>query len=244
MSQHDYSLLTPGVTGNSFRDDLEAMVKAAASCNSGPLEPSPTFPNMLWADTTTNELKQRNLVNSAWITIGNLGVANLNLVTPTALNAATNLLVTKASRRKHFFYGGHAVGTAGSTQTIPTSAWSNLSTYIVPIDDPESLFNTTTKKYTCPTAGYYTIDYRVRLVTPGAANLGNVAVNITNNTTSSQYTAYQNFVNLPAVVVSGSVTFSLAQGQEVELWSFNSVTGSTIILERASLIISFSPFNL
>ena len=55
--------------------------------NSGSAEPSTKYAYMLWADTTTGLLKIRNAANSAWITIGALGTANLGLIPTTAIGS-------------------------------------------------------------------------------------------------------------------------------------------------------------
>ena len=68
MSQHDYDLANQA--GAAFRTDLNNALLAIVGQNSGATAPATTFAYMLWADTTTGLLKQRNAANSAWITIG------------------------------------------------------------------------------------------------------------------------------------------------------------------------------
>jgi microcystin-dependent protein len=77
MAQHDYIL--ENQSGPSFRADLNGAMQAIATNNSGSTEPSPTYAYQFWADTTAGLWKQRNGANSAWITIGTLGAANLGL---------------------------------------------------------------------------------------------------------------------------------------------------------------------
>ena len=55
--------------------------------NSGSVEPSEMYAYMFWADTTTGNLKVRNAANSAWITVGALGTANLGLIPTTAIGS-------------------------------------------------------------------------------------------------------------------------------------------------------------
>lgn len=67
MPQHDYVLAN--AAGAAFRSDLNNALAAIVSQNSGATEPAPMFAYMLWPDTTTGILKQRNAANSAWISL-------------------------------------------------------------------------------------------------------------------------------------------------------------------------------
>lgn len=53
--------------------------------NSGSAEPAEMYAYMLWADTTSDNLKIRNAANNAWVTIGALGTANLGLIPTSAI---------------------------------------------------------------------------------------------------------------------------------------------------------------
>ena len=65
MSQHDYSLANGD--GATFRADLNAALAAILSGNSGSTAPTTTAPFMLWFDTSTGVLKQRNAGDTAWL---------------------------------------------------------------------------------------------------------------------------------------------------------------------------------
>lgn len=68
MAQHDYDIANaPGAT---VRADINNVLDAIVSLNSGAAAPTTTFPYMIWLDTTNNVIKQRNAANSAWITLG------------------------------------------------------------------------------------------------------------------------------------------------------------------------------
>lgn len=84
MSQHSFSI--PDQSGATFLTDLNAALDAIASTSAGASQPGTTYPYQLWADTTAGLLKIRNGANSAWVTIGALGSANLGLA---ALAGAT-----------------------------------------------------------------------------------------------------------------------------------------------------------
>jgi hypothetical protein len=66
--QHDYVINdNPGAI---VRTDINNVLQAIVTNNSGATAPSPTFPNMWWYDTSTGLLKRRNNANDAWITLG------------------------------------------------------------------------------------------------------------------------------------------------------------------------------
>jgi len=77
MSQHDYSLADQ--TGASFRSDLNGVLGAIVTQNSGATEPSTMFAFQQWADTTAGLAKIRNAANTAWVTIGKLASVGLDL---------------------------------------------------------------------------------------------------------------------------------------------------------------------
>ena len=79
MSQStDYSIAN--ATGSAVRADLNSVFGAVATNNSGSSAPSTMYSYMWWADTTANKLKMRNGANSAWIEIGTLDTANLDIL--------------------------------------------------------------------------------------------------------------------------------------------------------------------
>lgn len=68
MSQHDYDVANGG--GATVRADLNAVLGAIATNNSGASAPSTTFAHEWWADTTSGLLQQRNAANTGWIVRG------------------------------------------------------------------------------------------------------------------------------------------------------------------------------
>jgi hypothetical protein len=77
MAQHDYDIANG--TGAAVRTDINNVLDAIVSHNSGSSAPSTTFSYQFWADTTAGLLKIRNGANSAWVTVGSLSLANLGL---------------------------------------------------------------------------------------------------------------------------------------------------------------------
>lgn len=65
--------------GATFRAALNTSLAAIITQNSGASSPPVTYAYMLWADTTTGLLKQRDSLNASWITLGTLGSAYLGL---------------------------------------------------------------------------------------------------------------------------------------------------------------------
>ena len=69
-SQEDYDIANQSFP--SFRADLNNNFGATVSNNSGATEPTTTFPFLLWADTTSGKMKQRNASDTAFIEIWDL----------------------------------------------------------------------------------------------------------------------------------------------------------------------------
>lgn len=70
MSQHDYNIANGG--GAAVRSDINSALGAIQSLNSGTTAPATTVAGMLWYDTLTGSLKQRNSGNTAWVSAAEL----------------------------------------------------------------------------------------------------------------------------------------------------------------------------
>jgi hypothetical protein len=68
MSQNDFVIANQ--TFPATRSDLTNAFQAAVSNSSGATEPTTTYANMMWYDTTAKILKMRAEANDAWISIG------------------------------------------------------------------------------------------------------------------------------------------------------------------------------
>ena len=77
MAQHDYDI--GNQNGQNFRTDVNNVLDAIQTTNSGSSEPATKVAYMLWADTTNNLLKVRNGANNAWISLGSINTTNLGL---------------------------------------------------------------------------------------------------------------------------------------------------------------------
>lgn len=102
MAQHDTDIAN--ASGAAVRSDINNVLDAIYSTNSGNTEPGTTHSYMLWADTSANKLKIRNGANNAWVIIGDLDATYLNLApkasptltgTPTAPTPGTTDSSTK-----------------------------------------------------------------------------------------------------------------------------------------------------
>lgn len=105
MAQHDYILNDQN--GANFRADLNSALSAIVSQNSGLLEPTTMVAYMMWADTTTNTLKQRNSTNTAWTVISNLNTSSVIVAAGKTLTVNNTLTLG---------------GTDGTTMTFPTTS--------------------------------------------------------------------------------------------------------------------------
>ena len=78
MSQvTDYTIAND--TGANVRSDINAVLGAIQTLNSGSSDPSANVAFQLSVNTTSNLLKLRNAANNGYITIGNVTQANLGL---------------------------------------------------------------------------------------------------------------------------------------------------------------------
>ena len=73
MAQHDYVI--DDASGAAVLSDLNAVLSAVRTNNSGATEPAAKWAYMLWSDTTAGVLKMRNSANNAWIVLFELGKA-------------------------------------------------------------------------------------------------------------------------------------------------------------------------
>jgi hypothetical protein len=109
MAQHDYNI--GNGSGATVRSDLNNVLAAIISQNSGATEPSTTGAYQWWADTTTGILKIRNAADGAWVNVGLLDTANLGL-----LLASNNLsdLVNAGTARTNMGLGDSATKDTGT----------------------------------------------------------------------------------------------------------------------------------
>lgn len=125
MSQHDYDVANG--SGAAVRSDLNALAGAIASLNSATTAPSTTFAYMLWADTTTGILKQRNAANSAWVSLLTMstGAPAFSATALSVLGRATNSAGVPADIVAS--NDGDVLRRSGTTLGFGTIAFSQLA---------------------------------------------------------------------------------------------------------------------
>lgn len=87
MAQHDYNIANQ--TAANARADINNVLAAIATNNSGASEPSTTFANQWWYETDTNLLKIRNEANDAWINVAYLATNNYYLLENTIISSTS-----------------------------------------------------------------------------------------------------------------------------------------------------------
>lgn len=70
MSQHDFNIANQ--TASNARADINNALGAIATNNSGTTQPSVTYANQWWYDSSSNILKIRSEADDAWINVGYL----------------------------------------------------------------------------------------------------------------------------------------------------------------------------
>ena len=86
----DYNLANQ--TGADFRAELNEILAASVSLNSGSSEPTTMYAHQLWVDTSSNVLKIRNAANNAWLTTGvSITASNTFDINAGTVNGITSL---------------------------------------------------------------------------------------------------------------------------------------------------------
>tara|TARA_R110002126_G_scaffold25490_1_gene87073 strand:- start:190 stop:1332 length:1143 start_codon:yes stop_codon:yes gene_type:complete len=116
MAQHDY-LINNG-SGAVVRSDINSVLDAVATNNSGTTEPAVTHSFQWWADTTSDLLKQRNEANNGWIVRGSLSSEIIPNFESTGIddNATSTAITIDASEN---------VGIGTSSPTL-SSSWGTV----------------------------------------------------------------------------------------------------------------------
>ena len=123
MAQHDYNIANQ--TAPTFRADLNLLLDAIVSNNSGTTAPSTTFANMFWYDTTAEVMKQRNEANSAWVTLDFTSTGSL---TQTQAEDATSTVFGSVSGQRLFqAIAEQAIGVGQDWKNVVGSRVANTS---------------------------------------------------------------------------------------------------------------------
>ena len=132
MAQHDYVI--DNSTGANVRADINSVLQAIASNNSGSSAPSSTFALQFYADTTNNILKLRNAANDGFINLFTLAggvdvdaASNFN-EDVTFTGASANIVFDKSDNALEFADNAELkVGTDGDLTINHTGSHTFIS---------------------------------------------------------------------------------------------------------------------
>jgi len=134
-------------SGANFRSELNSVLAAVVSQNSGSTAPSTTYAYQWWIDTGVSPalLKLRNGANSAWITIGDVTLTNLGLVSTTGatftgditLNAQSDVRFADSDSSNYIAL--QAPGTVASNVTFTLPATDGTSNQALKTDGAGAL---------------------------------------------------------------------------------------------------------
>lgn len=161
MSQHDYVL--DNQDGASFRADINAVLQAIASINSGATAPSTPYAYMLWQDTAAGVIKQRNAGNTAWDTLviappdGSITLAKL------AAGIAGNAPAFSAYQ--------------SSAQTLSGGTLTKIQFQTEEFDTASCFDNATNYRFTPNVAGIYQVSASVNVLTTATSITGYIYKN-------------------------------------------------------------------
>jgi hypothetical protein len=239
MSQAtDYVLANQ--SGANFRTELNSVLAAVVSQNSGSTAPGTTYAFQWWIDTGVSPalLKLRNSANNAWITVGDVTAANLGLLTSTSA-ASTYLALAGGT-----VTGNLEIGTAGSLTFEGSTADANETTLAV--TDPTADRTVTlpdatgtvallslAQSYTAQQRGAITALTDGATITPDFAVANNFSVTLGGNRTLANPT------NLTAgasgciwITQDGTGSRTLAFGSQ---WDFTGGTAPTLTTTAAAV---------
>ena len=120
MAQHDYNIINQ--SGADFRADLNNVLGAIVTVNSGSTEPTTTYAHQLWVDTSSSVLKIRNGTDNAWITTGVSIIASNTFTGDLTGNVTGNLTGNVTGN-----VTGDLTGNADSSDTLSTARTISLS---------------------------------------------------------------------------------------------------------------------
>ena len=215
-AQHDYVVgNAPGVT---VRTDINNALQAIATNNAGATEPSPTYPDMWWYDTSTGLLKRRSNANDAWIVLG-LEAADTDGTL--AANSDSKVPTQKATKT----YADTKMSKSGAEAIAGVKTFS--SSPIVPT--PTTDYQASTKKYVADTASStlssaqtYT-NNAIAAITPISRDYATGS-----GTAGFNHPHALSIVSVAKTITSGKVVFVIATG-------YLRTSGPTLSLENLLL---------
>ena len=236
MSQAtDYNLANQ--SGANFRTELNSVLQAVVTHNSGSAQPSNIYPYMLWVNTGVSPAQLQLHNGTNWITVGDVTAANLGLLTTTSA-ASTYLALAGGT-----VTGNLEIGTAGSLTFEGSTADGSETTLAVtnPTADRTVTLPDATgtvallslaQSYTAQQRGAITALTDGATITPDFAVANNFSVTLGGNRTLANPT------NLTAgasgciwITQDGTGSRTLAYGSQ---WDFTGGTAPTLTTTAAA----------
>ena len=188
MAQHDYDIANG--TGAAVRTDINNVLDAVVSNNSGSNSPGTTFSYQQWADTTAGLLKIRNGANNAWVTVGTLDAANLGLAKLASPALTGNPTAPTPSNGDN----DTSIATTAFVKTLVDSAVAtavgNLTDAQMPQGSVVQVVNVKYNTLNQTTSGSHVGSGLTGSITPSnSANKILVLVNVNTQSTSSSFSA-------------------------------------------------------
>jgi hypothetical protein len=243
MSQAtDYVLANQ--SGANFRSELNSVLAAVSSTNSGSTAPTTAYAYMMWVDTGVSPalLKLRNGANNAWITLGDVTVTNLGLATlasptltgtPLSTTAAVDTNTTQIATTAYVLAQASAsTPVIDGTATIGTSTRFARADHIHPTD---------TSRAALATAQTFTAQQRgtISALTDGATITADFALANNFSVTLGGSRTLANPSNLTAgasgciwITQDGTGSRTLAYGSQ---WDFTGGTAPTLTTTAAAV---------
>ena len=243
MSQAtDYNLANQ--SGANFRSELNSVLAAVSSTNSGSTAPATMYAYMMWVDTGVSPalLKLRNGANNAWITLGDVTVTNLGLATlasptltgtPLSTTAAVDTNTTQIATTAYVLAQASATTPViDGTATIGASTRFARADHIHPTDTSRAAL-ATAQTFTAQQRGTISALTDGATITPDFALANNFSVTLGGSRTLA------NPSNLTAgasgciwITQDGTGSRTLAYGSQ---WDFTGGTAPTLSTAAAAV---------
>jgi hypothetical protein len=227
----------PNESGALFRSDLNTLLGAIATLNSGSTAPTTTYAYMLWVDTSVTPalLRIRNAANNAWVVVGDTTSANLGLAalasptftgTPAGPTAAVDTNTTQLATTAYVLaQAAAATPVINGTAAVGTSTRYARADHVHPTDTTRAAL-ATAQSFTAAQRGAITALTDGATITPDFSLGNNYSVTLGGSRTlanPNNLTAGQSGVIVITQDATGSRT--LAYGS---YWKFPGGTAPTL----------------